>query len=184
MRSVYWFGRNEVQRAVESSKQNECRLVVPSIQPNAEAPMLRPQWKPKLHGKVPVVQSEHFQLSHTSTQSPQEPHWHRLQVETYHSDSPMIVVSVDIDERLRDTPEIKLDVIPAGRVFIPPRFCHVVHLTGPTEVMQLRVEPGSLDRDDYFCDDCQRDKCRCDEMREMMKKAVAEHAGELETKKE
>jgi len=145
--------------------------------------MLRPQWEPKLHGKVPVVQSENFQLSYTCMQSPQEPHWHRLQVETYQSDSPMIVVSVDIDERLRDTPEVKLDVIPAGRVFIPPRFCHLVHLTDYTEVMQLRVEPGSLDRDDYYCDDCARDKCRCEEMRQIMKKAVAENFGEAPAKK-
>lgn len=172
MRSVYWFGRDEARKAAEKSKTS-CSVVVPSIDPGKEAALLQPQWQPKLHGKLQVVQSESFQLSYTGRQSPKEPHWHRLQLESYSSDSPMVVVYVDIDERLRDEMEVKAEVVPAGRLFIPPRFCHMVHLTGLTEVMQLRLEPGSLERDNYVCTDCRGDNCRCDEMRELLKKTVA-----------
>jgi len=175
LRSIYWFDKEDVEKAVKSSKRNECLLIVPSIHPGTQTPMLRPKWQRSLHGKVPVMVAENYQLSYIDEHAAQEPYWHRLQVVSYRSDSPMIVVSQDVDERLRDTAEIAVDIIPAGRVFIPPRFCHLVHVTGQTEVLRIRVEPGSLDKDDYLCDYCPNEHSCCDEMRELMAQAIAEH---------
>jgi hypothetical protein len=177
LRSVYWFAREEIQKAVESSKRRICRLVVPSIQPGSETPALRPKWQRALHGKVPVVQSDSFQLWYADEQTPQQIHWHRLQIESYSSASPMIVAALDIDERLRDSADITVEFIPGGRVLIPLRFCHRVYLTGLTEVIGIRVEPGPLEQDDHRCEDCPVEDCRCGEIEALVKQAVAKHLG-------
>lgn len=173
---IYWFGQDDVARAVGSGGHHR-KLVVPAIRPDKETRLLRSQWQRTLRGKSPVVQSEHLQLSYTDEKCPQRNHWHRLQVESYFSTSPMIVAAMDVDERLRDSGELSVEFIPAGRVFIPPRFCHLVRLTGLTEVMQIRVEPGSIENDHHTCEGCPTAGCRCAEMAALIEEAAKKHLG-------
>ncbi len=179
MRKVYWFGHDEVAKAIETDEGHIRKLVVPVIRPGTETPMLRSQWQSNLHGKSPVIQSDDFQLSYANEHTPQEVHWHRLQVESYSSDSPMIVAALDADERQRDSSEVMVEFIRGGRLVIPPRFCHKVYLTGLTEVMQIRAEPGSLEGDVHVCEDCNNhENCHCAEITELIRKTAEEHLGQ------
>lgn len=179
MRKVYWFGHDEVAKALETDEGHFRKLVVPVIRPGAETRMLRSQWQSSLHGKSPVIQSDDFQLSYANEQTPQEVHWHRLQVESYSSDSPMIVAALDVDERQRDSSEITVEFIPGGRLVIPPRFCHKVYLTGLTEVMQIRVASGSLEGDEHICKNCNNNEsCHCAEITELIRKTAEERLGQ------
>ncbi|HZS47156.1 MAG TPA: hypothetical protein VFC63_18925 [Blastocatellia bacterium] len=148
---------DEVEKALADSARHLRKIVVPQLKAeyneiNFTSEDQAALWLSKQQNHNPVVESQRVQLSWADEKAIQKPHWHNIQLETYSSRKPVTVVYRSVDDASVGFKKIQF----TGRVFIPPRICHLVSFSGQTEVLQigLREQADDLERDQIVCSSC------------------------------
>jgi len=156
---------SEAGRAVQEDARHLRKIIAPSIW-SAEEEWAGGLWEKEQPGDLrKVAISREVSLSYVDEQAAQEPHWHPAQIESYFSASAIELVYKQVDSH---QPISFTRVKFTGRILIPPRICHLVRLTGLTEVLQF---PSPDNSDKVVCDRCiqhERHGCSAEEARAAM----------------
>ena len=137
--------------AKEQQPRGLRKIVVPDMYADKEILLLAKEWLPWIEGKKPVIKSAAMQFSYFNECGEQKPHWHENQVEIYSTTKGQLDVTVqdvDNDENF----ELFTDI--AGAVVIPPRYCHLMHVKGKNQlvqVIQFAVGRGPIKDDQQTC---------------------------------